>query len=97
MDRITKRDLAGMLARLQRNAHTHGIITTDQGLTLEPGSATFGNSYQVWSRWTTEGTNGLRDGQPFGTFHFGFTARDAYDRMHAMCAALEAATYGARS
>lgn len=90
-DRITKRDLAGMLGRLERITHTHKIIGSDDRLTLITGSATFGNSYAVVL--VDRGLGGHSN--PFGTFHFGFTARECHDRMHALCVALEASTHAA--
>lgn len=83
MNRITQRDLDGMLGRLRRNMVTAKIIGT-QSLCLEYGSKVNGNSYNVITLDDT-----AHRGMPFGTFHFGFTARDCYDRMHAMCVALE--------
>jgi hypothetical protein len=84
VNRITQRDLDGMMSRLYHNMRTNGIIATGEVIMLQPGSKYYGNSYQVWTRINSE-----RARQPFGTFHFGFTARECYDRMHAMCVALE--------
>jgi len=80
--RITTRDLNGMLKRLERNMATHGMLTHSLG--YETGSKLNGNSYNIVMGG---------DRTPFGTFHWGFTARDFYDRMHTMCVALEAVTY----
>lgn len=90
--RITRHDLDGMLGRLERNTHTHKIIGPSERLTLVIGSATYGNSYAVVLRDPATGGHSA----PYGTFHYGFTARDCYDRMHALCVALETATDAAR-
>jgi hypothetical protein len=80
--RVTKKELEAMFMRLERNLRRHGKISEGDRLALEHGSKTYGNSYRVV-------VLGDRRYEPFGTFHFGFTARDCYNRMHALCCALE--------
>lgn len=61
-------------------------------LTLTTGSQLYGNAYHVGAIEYVPGQPHGIDAvhsQPFGTFHFGFTARDCYDRMHALCVAYE--------
>jgi len=80
--RVTKKELEAMFMRLERNLRRHGKISEGYLIALEHGSKINGNSYRVV-------VLSDRRYEPFGTFHFGFTARDCYDRMHAMCVALE--------
>lgn len=89
--KITKADLQGMLGRLERNLKRHRLIITGDVLTLTTGSKLYGNSYQVEAiRYGSVcAVQPHRPRQPFGTLHFGFTARDCYDRMHALCVAYE--------
>lgn len=88
-DRITKQDLYGMLKRLTGDMRSLGLLASDRTLHLAAGSRTNGNSYQVWAMRLKVDEPRTQDEQPFGTFSFGFTARECYDRMHAMCVALE--------
>lgn len=86
-DRITPNDLRGMVKRATRNLEDVGIIAPNQAVALERGSRTNGNAYRL----VTFGIEDARRSEPFGTFHFGFTARDAYDRLHAVCVGMETA------
>lgn len=96
MNRITHQDLDGMLKRLDRDMRSTNLLAEDEHMLVNHGSKTYGNSFQVWA-WCMQAPEAGAALQhlsrmPFGTFHFGFTARDCYDRMHAMCVALELVT-----
>jgi hypothetical protein len=80
--RVTKKNLESMFMRLEYSLRRHGKLGDGDRLALEHGSKTNGNAYRVV-------VLGERRYEPFGTFHYGFTARDCYDRMHAQCVALE--------
>ena len=80
--RVTKNNLDSMFMRLEYSLRRLGKLGDGDRLALEHGSKTYGNAYRVV-------VLGERRYEPFGTFHYGFTARDCYDRMHAQCVALE--------
>lgn len=80
--RITHADLVGIVARLQRSLHRLDTIGPDDTLTFSVGSAYYGNS-------NTLEVTGLRGRNVFGHQHYGFTARELYDLVHAQCTALE--------
>jgi len=78
-------ELAGMALRLEDNMRRRWWLNSSDEwrLAVEVGSKKYGVAYRVVVLMSD-----LRF-EPFGTFHFGFTARECYDRMHAMCVALE--------
>lgn len=82
MERITTQDIAAMAGRVERNLRRHNRLDAGR-VAVENGSKTNGNAYRV----VVLADN--RRYEPFGTFHFGFTARECYDRMHALCVAME--------
>ncbi len=92
MTRITQRDLAGAVKRLHGNLTDTGILRGGEVLHLDHGSKVNGNSYRLWIG-DAETYHGW---QPFGTFHFGFTAREAFNALHALSCGIEAVRYSSR-
>lgn len=91
MNTITNKDVVGMVKRLQTAMHATNLLAPTDVLAVETGSKTNGNSWKVVRYDAT----GYRSSS-FGSFHYGMTARDCYDRVHAMCVALEEVAYCAR-
>ena len=84
MDRINRREMNGMLSRLSRAMRAAGLLVERESIMLNHGSKTNGIAYVIETFVAHRGTR-----RPLGSFHFGFTTRECYDRMHAMAVALE--------
>lgn len=89
--RVSKNDASGMALRLLRSMVDHGLAKSGDSILVSHGSKANGNANRVGL--LSNGTSS----ETFGTYHFGFTVSDVYDRMHTMAVALETSTYAKRN
>jgi hypothetical protein len=85
MSRVLPVDVRGQVNRLRRAMVAAGIISSVTGLSLEWGSKTNGNAFELW----ISSPGNRHEYRPFGTLHFGFTARDCIRTLEALTIGLE--------
>lgn len=85
--RVTRRELAGVMVRLERAMREAGIMRENESSVLEHGSKVNGIAYQVWIG-NSERVHGWR---PFGSLYLGRTAAECERSLLAAACALEAA------
>lgn len=87
MAKVTQNVLNAQASRLRRAMAAAGMIEPTTALALERGSKVNG---LAWRLWTVSPPN-VRETQPFGWLHFGFTSAECYHTLDALTTAIEGA------
>lgn len=96
-DRITNRDLAGMLERYKRALDSLGITLAEgERLEMSEGSKTYGIAFRLYTTGVPgiHGEGGTGHGRPpVGDDFLGMTKREAYDMLAERCRTMEDVAY----